>query len=168
MPMTLRKPPGHRPSFCVSTLRVYSARPLYSASVSRPPLPTPWGIWRRSTSTTTPFFPISSRSPNQSPVRRGRSQKLPPQVGGISTGWAAAGPARTIKASVTKIADGTRRMADLFLLRGRGREGLEDLPASLRQFLLRERRQPARNEEDLLGRPEIRPRGGGAHPLEPG
>src|SRR5262245_38453247 len=41
-------------------------------------------------STTTPRLPISSRSPNQSPVSRGRDQKSPPQVGGTSTGCAVA------------------------------------------------------------------------------
>src|SRR5262245_41375322 len=101
MPLMLKKPPGQSPSFCVSTLRPYSARPPYSATSSRPPVMTPWGSCRRSRSTTTPFFPNSSRSPNQSPVSRGRSRKLPPHVGGISTGCVLAGLARTSKAKPT-------------------------------------------------------------------
>src|SRR5215813_844210 len=78
MTWTRRNPPGHRPSFCVSTLRVYSASPQYLPSSSLPPLTTPWCVCRRSISTTTPFFPSSSRSPPHLPVSRGRDQKSPP------------------------------------------------------------------------------------------
>jgi hypothetical protein len=95
MPWTRRNPPGHRPSFCVYTLRVYSASPQYRKTSSRPPLATPWGVCRRSRSSTTPFFPSSSRSPPQLPVSRGRDQKSPPHVGGMSTGCARVGPAMT-------------------------------------------------------------------------
>src|SRR4029450_8648194 len=52
-----------------------------------------------SRSSTIPFFPISSRIPNQSPESRGLSQSVPPQVGGMSTGWAPAGPARRRRAA---------------------------------------------------------------------
>src|SRR5262245_34906844 len=88
MPMMLKNPPGQSPSFCVSTFSVYAARPPYFATSSVPPVITPWGICVTSTSRTTPLFPSSSRRPNQLPVSRGRSQKLPPHVGGISTGCA--------------------------------------------------------------------------------
>src|SRR5262245_60555515 len=88
MPMMLKNPPGQSPSFCVSRFSVYSARPPYFATSSVPPVITPWGICVTSTSRTTPLCPRSSRRPNQIPVSRGRSQKLPPHVGGISTGCA--------------------------------------------------------------------------------
>ena len=91
MPWTRRNPPGQRPSFCVSTLRVYSASPQYVATSFRPPLATPWSVCSRSTSSTTPFFPSSSRSPPQLPVSRGRDQKSPPQVGGDVHGLRARG-----------------------------------------------------------------------------
>src|SRR5215470_2905718 len=90
MPWILKNPPGQRPSFCVSTFSVYSARPPYFATSSVPPVMTPWGICVRSTSSSTPLLPSSSRSPNQLPVSRGRSHKLPPHVGGMSTGCALA------------------------------------------------------------------------------
>jgi len=65
----------------------------------RPPLATPWSVCSRSMSRTTPFFPSSSRSPPQSPVSRGRYQKSPPQVAGMSTGCAWAGPAMASRSS---------------------------------------------------------------------
>src|SRR5215510_4033451 len=39
MPWILKNPPGQRPSFCVSTFNVYSARPPYFATSSTPPAP---------------------------------------------------------------------------------------------------------------------------------
>src|SRR5215475_9027906 len=61
-------------------------------------------------STTTPFFPSSSRSPPQLPVSRGRDQKSPPQVGGISTGCACVGPTMTSRTipRTSSHAQGTR------------------------------------------------------------
>src|SRR4030095_5711634 len=70
-----------------------------STSVRRPPVPLPWSMLTMSRSSTIPFLPISSRSPNQSPESRGLSQSVPPQVGGMSTGWAPAGPARRRRAA---------------------------------------------------------------------
>src|SRR2546425_5196231 len=89
--MSLRNPPGHRPALPVSTLSVYSALPQNSASVSRPPLATPWGVRSRSASNTTPFLPSSSRNPPQLPVSRAREIKSPPHVSGTGTGCALAG-----------------------------------------------------------------------------
>src|SRR5262249_61813574 len=57
------------------------------------------GVRSRPTSSTTPFLPRSSRRPNQSPVRRGRDQKSPPQVGGTSYGCALAGRIESSRSS---------------------------------------------------------------------
>src|SRR5262245_37300111 len=81
-PWTLRKPPGQRPSFCVSTLRVYSAVPQRVATSFRPPLATPWSVDSRSTSTTTPFFPSSSRSPPPAAGESGAGPEVAPPGGG--------------------------------------------------------------------------------------
>src|SRR5271167_2006647 len=56
----------------------------------------------RSTSSTTPFLPSSSRNPSQSPVSRGRDQKSPPQVSGTSTGCALARFGAISKTSPTR------------------------------------------------------------------
>ena len=88
MPTTLRKPPGQRPAFCVSTSSVYSAFPQKWAPVSTPPVATACGVRMKSTSRTMPFLPISSRNPLQLPVSRRRERRSPPHVSGTGTGCA--------------------------------------------------------------------------------
>src|SRR5262249_46090963 len=89
-PTNLKKPPGQRPAFCVSTFSVYSVSPQNAAPVSTPPVATTCGVSSMSTSSTTPFFAISSRKPPQLPVSRGRDQRSPPHVSGVSIGCASA------------------------------------------------------------------------------
>src|SRR5262245_40210868 len=87
-PTTFRKPPGQRPAFCVSTLSVYSELPQKWAPVWMPPVATACGVRMKSRSSTMPFLPISSRSPPQLPVSRGRESRSPPQVSGTGMGCA--------------------------------------------------------------------------------
>src|SRR5262249_40320918 len=104
--------------FLWSTYNVSTARPPYFATSSTPPVMTPWGNCVRSTSSTTPFLPRSSRSPNQLPVSRGRSQKLPPHVGGTSMGCAFATLAAEIRTrlrTTTETTSGRRRLAYRFM-----------------------------------------------------
>src|SRR5262249_35852950 len=104
--------------FLWSTYNVSTARPPYFATSSTPPVMTPWGNCVRSTSSTTPFLPRPSRSPNQLPVSRGRSQKLPPHVGGTSMGCAfvtLAAAIRTRLRTSTETTNGRRRLAYRFM-----------------------------------------------------
>ena len=83
MPWTRRNPPGQKPSFCVSTLRVYSARPKYRATSSFPPLATTWGSCNRSMSRTTPLLPSASRSPPATGEARPEPEVATPRSGDV-------------------------------------------------------------------------------------
>ena len=86
LPSTSRvmNPPGHHPSFWVSTLTVRFPRPPYSQVLFLPPSATSCPIWVRLRSVVTPFAAISLRAPPQSPVSVERFNKSPEYVGDAS------------------------------------------------------------------------------------
>src|SRR6266850_3006564 len=72
-----RNPPGHNPSFWLSTFITMSPRPPYCHAPLLPPLTTPWPTWVTFISMVTPFAAHSLRKPPQSPVRVERVQRSP-------------------------------------------------------------------------------------------